>query len=535
MSDKNRAFCNKCGELVPAGPVSRDGAVYLHKECRDCGPTETLISSSADIYFHKRELDQGYDYVGCGVQCIECPNANTPNIVFVDLTNRCNLNCLCCIANIPSMGFRFDPPREYFERVFEHLGKMEPPPSVQLFGGEPTVRDDLFDLIALARENGLHARVVTNGLKLADPDYCRRLVDTRATILLSFDGLNPETYRVLRGDASMLDKKLKALENLGQTRKPKVVIMSLVAKGLNDTYIAEMIQKVHDEWPFVRSIQFIPLTHTWDSDALDYEPERITPDDVEIIIDQAFPGQEVEFIPAGSLEFTTIREVFDQPPIPFGGVHPNCESMSLLLSSGGRFVPLSYFLKTSLPETAKALAQTDRDLRARFEKRGTGIFGKLLKGVGLWKAYRRMSAALTLTNRMRKHVNLSKLLGCSPAGVPWKIVRMLGTVIFTGRMSRAIEKHAAFGRVLQFIILPFEDKETLETNRLERCRAAFAFINPETDRVATVPVCAWTLYSSQTMRGIAERYGTISLKKQADAPAEGAESAESPASPVPQD
>jgi len=513
MSDRNRAFCNKCGKLVPAGAIEREGAVYLRKDCPDCGPTETIVSSDPGIYMHKREMDRGHDYTGCGLQCVECPHANTPNIVFVDLTNRCNLNCLCCIANIPSMGFRFDPPQEYFQRVFEYLGKMQPRPSVQFFGGEPTVREDLFELISMAQEQGLHVRIVTNGLKLADPEFCEKLVATKATILLSFDGLNPETYRLLRGQSEMLEMKLKALENLGRTRKPKVVIMSLVAKGLNDAYIGEMIQKCHDEWPFVRSIQFIPLTHTWDAGALEYEPERITPDDVEIIVDDAFPDGKVEFIPAGTLQFSALQDVFEQPPIPFAGVHPNCESMSLMLSYQGRFVPLSEFLRSSLSEAVMALGEMNDALEKRFAPGNEGLVDRLFGVVGLRRHYRRLAAVFTLIRRMRRHIDFGKVLGCKPNRVPIRLLKLLGTIVLTGRSSKAMAKHAAIGRALQFIILPFEDKETMETNRLERCKAAFAFINPHTDNVTTVPVCAWTLFSRDMMHGIAEKYGTISLAK----------------------
>jgi uncharacterized radical SAM superfamily Fe-S cluster-containing enzyme len=85
--------------------------------------------------------------------------------VFLDVTNRCNSNCPICINNTPSMGFLFEPPLEYFENVFQQLSRYDPKPVVQLFGGEPTVRRDLFEIIRLARSAGLRPRVVTNGLK----------------------------------------------------------------------------------------------------------------------------------------------------------------------------------------------------------------------------------------------------------------------------------------------------------------------------------------------------------------------------------
>ena len=46
--------------------------------------------------------------------------------------------------------------------------------------------------------------MVTNGIKLADEEYCRKLIETRATILFAYDGDNPETYRVLRGNEKIL-------------------------------------------------------------------------------------------------------------------------------------------------------------------------------------------------------------------------------------------------------------------------------------------------------------------------------------------
>ena len=53
---------------------------------------------------------------------------------------------------------------------------------------------------------------------------------------------------------------------------------------------------------FVRAIYFMPLAHTWDDKKdFDLEPERITTEDVEDIVAAAYPGEKVEFVPAGFL------------------------------------------------------------------------------------------------------------------------------------------------------------------------------------------------------------------------------------------
>ena len=63
---------------------------------------------------------------------------------------------------------------------------------MDLFGGEPTCREDLVDIIKMAKTYGLQPRVVTNGLRFADEKYCSEIFATRAQLMLGLDGLDPE-------------------------------------------------------------------------------------------------------------------------------------------------------------------------------------------------------------------------------------------------------------------------------------------------------------------------------------------------------
>jgi MoaA/NifB/PqqE/SkfB family radical SAM enzyme len=51
-------------------------------------------------------------------------------------------------------------------------------PHVTFTGGEPTLRDDLLDLIAYAEGKGMVTGLLTDGLKLADKDYLHTLLQT---------------------------------------------------------------------------------------------------------------------------------------------------------------------------------------------------------------------------------------------------------------------------------------------------------------------------------------------------------------------
>ena len=234
----------------------------------------------------------------CNLECTGCKAHKPPSLVFIDVTNRCNMNCPICLANIPAMGFRFDPPMAYFEKIFEVLSKRTPKPKIQLFGGEPTVRKDLIDMIMLAKKKyGLQARIVTNGLRLADEAYCKELVKTGTQIMFSFDGRSPEIYERTRKHPEAVVKKLKGLENLKKFRKSKVTIMCTMGEGVNDKHLADLIDFCHEGRDYISALDMIPLTATWGPESVD--AKNTTIEDVERISAAAVPG--MEFFPAARL------------------------------------------------------------------------------------------------------------------------------------------------------------------------------------------------------------------------------------------
>ena len=220
----NRSRCEKCRAWVPAERVERDGKVYLAKRCPTCGPTEAYISASAERTHIKRALDPGYPHnERCEADCLNCTAHRQPTYAFVDVTNRCNLQCPMCADSVPGHGFVFDPPIEHLEKVFQHLAHFEPRPTIALFGGEPTVRRDIVDIVRLsAKKYGFKTRLLTNGLRLADAEFAEALLQARAHLLISYDGSNPRTYHELRNNA-------KALEHKGQLASAEKLMRSCLA------------------------------------------------------------------------------------------------------------------------------------------------------------------------------------------------------------------------------------------------------------------------------------------------------------------
>jgi 7,8-dihydro-6-hydroxymethylpterin dimethyltransferase len=505
MTMTNFSFCNKCRNLVPTTSFERDNMIWLAKDCPDCGRTETVTSSIAKRYNRKRLIDRDPHYEGCKLNCLQCKHKD-PNIVFVDITNRCNLDCPICINNTPGMGFLFEPPIEYFDKIFQRMAKFDPPPAVQIFGGEPTVRKDLFDIIKMAKSYGISARVVTNGLKLADEDYCREMIKSRATILIAYDGENTEMYKKLRGSEKCLALKKKALENINKFGAKKAVFMSLAAKGFNTHEFGSIFEQAHRMRSSIRGVFFMPLAHMWKTEDFDLDPERITAEDIEEAVSKTFPGYNVEFLPASFLGQvqTFVKYIWVRPP-PFAGAHPNCESLYVLISDGEKYLPVDHFFKRPVTSIAQdvlkvedRLAPSAKILEARTDTQSLSFRFKknVLMARAMW-ALIRVGLKNIYIGRTLKGKSIGKLWH----GVCFPFAFILGS------RTQALLRHTNIQGTLQIIVLPFEDPQTLETHRMERCPSAFAFYDPKADKVNFVPVCAWPLHKKRVMREVSEFYG----------------------------
>jgi len=492
-----RGVCDVCRERVPAEHVIREGKVYFRKDCPTCGSREALVSSDAAVWQRKRDICL-YDAeapVACTLRCESCNKGHRPRIAFIDVTSRCNLNCPICIANIPGMGVDFNPPLSYFETIFEELGRWRPKPRVELFGGEPTVRDDLFEIIAMARRHRLRVSVATNCVKLADEDYCKAICETEADLLLGFDGRDPEIYRRLRGSDACYEKKLQAIENLRKHTTRRHTLVSVLARGLNDHLVADLIEFAHERRAMIRRLFFIPLTEMWEDGA--YETEAMTtPEDVEHTLQKAFPDRPMEFLPAGLFgHVLPALRLFGTERIRFAGVHPNCESAAFLVSDGERYRPLDYYLKRPLTDVAAEVVRRASKVNPRLERLDRS------KRLHRWRG--RFLAARTLGSVVLRAADLRKILKGNRV---LTILRILGGLLVGRDRRRLLEKHTTIHDGVVVTVLPFEEWHSLDSARLERCSAGFIYVDPDTGAVCSIPFCIWCLYRRDTYRRIAEKF-----------------------------
>jgi tetraether lipid synthase len=202
----------------------------------------------------------------CPGSCGLCPRHEQRTCTAVlEVTRRCDLNCSVCFAESQTgagAAAAADPPPEQLGATLRWLFSEQGPVNVQLSGGEPTVRDDLPDIIAAARAAGFtFVQLNTNGLRLAsEKGYAERLSDAGlVSVFLQFDGLSDDVYRSLRGGA-LLAQKRRALENCARAGLG-VVLVPTVVPGVNDHELGALVRFL-SRWPgVVRGLHLQPVSY----------------------------------------------------------------------------------------------------------------------------------------------------------------------------------------------------------------------------------------------------------------------------------
>lgn len=83
---------------------------------------------------------------------------------LLDINRRCNLSCRSCY----NVAEGEDKPLSLIEQELDALMTMRRLDSVSIIGGEPTLHDDLLNVVRLITNRGLHSELFTNGMLLND-------------------------------------------------------------------------------------------------------------------------------------------------------------------------------------------------------------------------------------------------------------------------------------------------------------------------------------------------------------------------------
>ena len=348
---ETESLCPVCLSRIPAGIVAENSNVYLEKSCPGHGDYKVIIwRNNAEHYLKWAEF--GGDRIptgpkkrltdhngGCPYDCGLCPEHKQDAAAAVIMTtNSCNLHCPICFTygnQEPPYKPSLDAIKRMYRVVLDTCGTYP----IELCGGEPTIRDDLPDIITIGKQMGFnHFQINTNGIRIAeDKEYLVKLKEAGATtIYLGFDGVTDEVYQHTTG-RKLFTLKVQAIRNCSEVRIGVILVPSIMP-NVNFDQIGDIIQFAKKWVPTVKGVFFQPVSYFGKYTQPPRDENRITIPDILKALEEQTQGE--------------LRESSFAPPVC---EDPHCSfSGKSVLLEDGKLLPTSHFEPRKIDEDGAA-------------------------------------------------------------------------------------------------------------------------------------------------------------------------------------
>jgi len=247
---------------------------------------------------------------------------------------HCNQKCVHCYAAGQTLSDEAELTTEEWKKILDSC-RSAGIPQVTFTGGEPTMREDLFELISYAR--WFISRLNTNGIRLTE-EYCRKLHEAELdSVQVTFYSADPAVHNRLVG-APRYEETLAGIKNA-------------VAAGLSVSINTPLCTLNRD---YVKTLEFLHekgviyvtcsgLITTGSATQPESEALQLRSEELEEILRNAVSychenGMEIAFTSPGWLD----EQVFEELNIP----SPSCGAClsNMAVTPGGNVVPCQSWL-----------------------------------------------------------------------------------------------------------------------------------------------------------------------------------------------
>ncbi len=262
-----------------------------------------------------------------------------PVLSEIALTYDCQNRCTFCYADAPHRGrlvkqMTTEQVRLIIDRIYDEAHC----PTVSFTGGEPTLRQDLPELVSYAKSKGMRVNLITNGIRCADVDFVSSLAGAGLdSAQVSIEGGSALVHDAITQHPGSWDRSVQAVQNLraagihthtntticGANRAHLLELVDFIADGLHSEYF---------------SMNMVIRTGT----ALAHEEDRISYTDIgEIIraVQQRAQAKGLRFVWYSPLPYCMFN------PVQAGLGSKSCACVDGLISvnPAGQLIPCSSF------------------------------------------------------------------------------------------------------------------------------------------------------------------------------------------------
>ena len=412
--------------------------------------------------------------INCPTHCGLCvKHKSHTGLGNVVLTNRCDLSCWYCFFYAKENDPIYEPTLDQIRMMLRRMRNEKPvgANAVQLTGGEPTMREDLPEIIKIAREEGYeHVQLNTNSIRASrDLEFVKKCRNAGSNVIYtSFDGVTP------RSNPKNFWEIPEALNNYRKANVG-VVLVPTVIGGVNDGELGDIIKFGLSNLDVVRSVNFQPVSLVGRMPDKLRERQRVTIPGcikkIEAQTDGAI-GREDFFTVPSTTSVTNFVEALKGKPTYRLSIHFACGMGTYIFKKpDGSIIPVTRFIDVEgLFEYLNELSADINESRV--------------------KALKKASALTNLLRKLNTFVDEKK----APEG--FKMREMIFGA-FTGGDYHGLK---AFHYNSMFVgFMHFMDPYTYDVDRVERCDIHYAMPDGK-----VVPFCAFNvipeLYRDATQR-----------------------------------
>lgn len=275
---RTQSVCPVCLRRIDAAYVREGEAVVFRKSCPQHGSfaVPVLRQTGGLPAFEDWQRPKTPSYPahpltaaaqGCPFDCGLCPgHAQHTCSALLEVTLRCDMACPVCYAAAGGKDVPPDPDMATLIRQLDRLRQVSPGCNVQLSGGEPTLRDDLPDIIQAVRARGFGlVQVNSNGLRLGrEPSWAARLREAGLdSVYLQWDAPDDAACAPLRGSLpqgeSLMARKSAAVRHCAAAGLGVVLVATLLPEA-NLPRLGDLLRQALRLGPAVRGLHLQPLS-----------------------------------------------------------------------------------------------------------------------------------------------------------------------------------------------------------------------------------------------------------------------------------